>query len=152
MEIVRVFLERDLGEGRRRIEPVAGMKFRERGPQHPILEGGKDLVADPLVERHPAAARRFLIDHARAENGIGFLCNERRDQLRQFFRSVLAVAVNEGNDVEPVIDRVAVPEFLVSAVALVHRRPQNGDLKSGISLLITEPVPEGVVLGRIVYD
>ena len=60
--------------------------------------------------------------------------------------------MDERDDVESVIDRVAITELLVAAVSLVLRRPQNGDLERRILLLITEAVPKRVVLGRIVDD
>ena len=79
MKIIRVFFERDLRQRRRRVEPVTGMKFGERRPQHSILERGQDLVADPFVSRHAARARRLFVNHARTENGIGFLGQKRRE-------------------------------------------------------------------------
>src|ERR1700719_2408015 len=60
--------------------------------------------------------------------------------------------MNESHDVEPVIDRVTVTKLLVATVSLVLRRPQDRDLDSRMSLLITEAVPESVVLRRIVDD
>ena len=47
--------------------------------------------------------------------------SKRREQSGQFFRRVLAVAVDERDDVEAVIDGVAIAEFLVAAVTLVFR-------------------------------
>ena len=77
MEIVRVFLERNLRQRGGRIEPVAGVEFRELRSQHPVLERRQDLVADPFVDRHSALSRRPLVDHARAENRIGLAARQR---------------------------------------------------------------------------
>ena len=47
---------------------------------------------------------------------------ERRDDLRQVLGGVLPVAVEQDDDVEPVLDRPAVPGLLVAAVAEVAGR------------------------------
>ena len=70
-----------------------------------------------------------LVDHPRAEDRVGFTGEERREQSRQLFRRVLAVTMDERDDVEAVIDRVAVAELLVPAVTLVLRGAQDGDLE-----------------------
>ena len=105
------------------------MKLRELRAEHPVLETGQHLVADPFVERHAASARGPFVDHARAEDRVRFTGEKRREQRRQFFRRVLTVAVDERDDVEAVIDRVAVAELLIPAVALVLRGAENGDLE-----------------------
>ena len=74
------------------------------------------------------------------------------EQLRQFLWRVLAIAVYERDDIETVVDRVAVAEFLVAAVTLIFRCAQDSNLEGGISLLITKAVDEGFVLGKIVDD
>lgn len=55
-------------------------------------------------------------------------------------------------DVETVVDRVAVAEFLVTAVTLILRCAENRDLEGRISLLIAETLNESFVLGKIVDD
>src|SRR5438132_14422848 len=60
--------------------------------------------------------------------------------------------MNERNDVESVINRVAIPQFLIATVPLVFGRTQNRNLESRILLLKTESSCEGVVLRRIVDD
>src|SRR5476649_861494 len=60
--------------------------------------------------------------------------------------------MHERDDVEAIVDRVAVSELLVAAVTLVLRRAQNRDLEGGVSLLITQPIDESVVVRRIVDD
>ena len=60
--------------------------------------------------------------------------------------------MNERDDVEAVIDRVAVSELLIAAVTLVLRGAQNGNLEGRVSLLIAQSVDERVVLRRIVDD
>ena len=152
MEIVRVFLERNLREGRGGIEPVTGVKLGQLRAEHPVLEPGQDLVADPFVGRHSAAARRPFVDHARAEHRIRFVARERREQLRQFLRRILSVAMHKRDDVETVVDCVAVAEFLIAALTLVSLSAQDSDLEGGVSLLITQTIDEGVGLRRIVDD
>ena len=49
---------------------------------------------------------------------------------------------------KPLIDRVAVTEFLVSAVALIFRRAQDGDFESECPLLIAKTILESVVLSK----
>src|SRR3954465_13998187 len=111
-----------------------------------VLEGGQDLVADPFIERHPASARRSPIDHARTEDRVCFSGHKGREQLRQFLRRVLPVAMNERHDIEPIVDGVAISEFLVPAVTLVLRRAQNGDFKGGLLALESYAISERRVL------
>ena len=73
------------------------------------------------------------MDHARAENRVRFALEQRLEQGRQLFRRILAVAVHQRDEIEAVVDRVAVAELLVAAVALVDRRAQNGDLERNAS-------------------
>ena len=103
------------------------MKFAQLRAEHRVLEIRQDLVAHPFVERHAAVERILLVDHARAEDRIGVFVDERLEQDGQLFRRVLAVAMDQGDDVEAVVDRVAVAELLVAAVALVLRRAQDRD-------------------------
>ena len=152
MKILRVPLERNLRQRAGRVEPVAGMKLREPGAEHPVLEIGQDLVADPFVERHAAGAGGAFVDHARTEDGFGFAVDQRPEEGGKFFRRVLAIAMDERDDVEAVIDGVAVAELLVAAVALVLRGAQDGDLKSRMFLLVTQPVEESPVARGIVDD
>ena len=140
-----IAFERQLRERVGGIQAIAGVKLRQVRLQHPVLESGQDLVADPFVVRHPARSRRFLVDHARTEDGIGFVPNQRSKQLRQFFRRILAVAVQEGDDIESVIDGVAITELLVTAVTLVLRRPEHGDLERRTLMLKAQPFDESIV-------
>ncbi len=109
-----------------------------------VLEGGEHLVAHPFVERHAAVERVLLVDHARTEDGVGVLFDERLEEDGQLFRRVLAVAVDEGDDVEALLDGVAVAELLVAAVALVHRIAQDGDLEIAEAVLALEAGAKGL--------
>src|SRR5450631_414514 len=60
--------------------------------------------------------------------------------------------MDQRHDVESVVDRVAKSQFLVSAVSLVLRRPQDRDLERGISLLKPQAVAEGIVFGEVIDD
>ena len=71
--------------------------------------------------RSTAPASAAVREEARTEDGLGLARDEGGEQLRQAFRRVLAIAVDEGDVVEAVFDGVPVAEFLVAAVHLVER-------------------------------
>ena len=78
--------------------------------------------------------------------------DKRGEQVRQFLRRILAVAMDQGDEVEAVVDSVPVAELLVAAVALVDRGAQDGDLEALDGLLMRHAGGESVVLRRIVDD
>ena len=52
---------------------------------------------------------------------VGLAVAQRAEQVGQAFRRVLAVAVEQRDEIEAVLDRVVVADLLVAAVALVDR-------------------------------
>ena len=119
VEAVAVLLERDPRERGEVERAVARVPLREDEPRDAVLEAGQDLVADVLVERHPAAARAAGGEHPRPEHDVRPAVEQRGDHLRQHLRRVLAVAVEEHGDVAAVLGQPAVAELLVAAVAEV---------------------------------
>ena len=60
--------------------------------------------------------------------------------------------MDERDDVEAVIDGVAVAEFLVAAVALVFRGAKNGDFESGMRLLVAQAIQKSLISRGVVDD
>ena len=152
MEIVRVPLEGNLRERLHGIQPVAAVKLAELRAEQRVLKLREHLIADPFVERHPAFERVGFVDHPRAKHGVRFLSQKWFYQLRQLLRRVLPVAVDERHDVESVIDRVAVAEFLIAAVALIFRVAQHHDLERPALPLALQPGVKSGVLAEVVDD
>ena len=117
-----------------------------------VLEAGEDLVADVFVERHATPEGAALGHHARAEYGAGLARDERGEQIGELFRGVLAIAMDEGDEVESVVDGVAVAELLVAAVALVEGGAEDGDPEAFDGFLVSEAGGEGVVFRGVVDD
>jgi hypothetical protein len=65
--------------------------------------------------------------HARAEHGVALAGHEWVDQSVDHLGGVLAVAVQQHHDVEPVLDGPAVARLLVAAVAEVDRVADHGE-------------------------
>ncbi len=82
-----------------------------------VLGGREDPVAHVLVTRHSPAECATGIEHPRAEHRVGVAVDDRRQQVGHLLRGVLAIAVQEHDDIPPVIDGVAVSGLLVAAVA-----------------------------------
>ncbi len=127
MEIVGVALERNLFERVDRVEPVAGMELGEVRAEERVLEPGQHFVAEEFVKGHPALARPAPGHHAGTEHGVGFPGDQRGEQFGQALGGILAVAVDQRDEIETVFDGVAVAEFLVAAVTLVFGVAQDGD-------------------------
>src|SRR5512132_2449316 len=119
VKVIGVAVEWQLLKRRHRINSIPGMKLTQVCPQQPILKRSEDFIADQLIERHTALARRPSVEHSRAEHGIGSPLIERLQKLRQHLRRILAVAVKQRNEIEIVLDRIVIPYFLIAAVALV---------------------------------
>ena len=60
--------------------------------------------------------------------------------------------MDECDDVEAVIDGVAIAEFLVPAVALVFRGAKNGDLERRMRLLVAQAIEKSLISRRVVDD
>ena len=103
MEVVRVQLERHLCERGDRIDAVARMKLAERRAEHAVLEPAQNSVADELVQRHAAAARAAFLEHPRSEHCVGAALAQRPDEIRKTLRRVLAVAVDQRDEIEAAV-------------------------------------------------
>jgi hypothetical protein len=147
VEVVGVALEGDAFEGWDGVEAVAAVEFAQLGAEHDVLVAGEDLVADPFVEGHAAGEGVLFAEHAGAEDGVGFSFDEWGDECGEFFGGVLSVAVDEGDDVEAVVDGVAVAEFLVAAVALVDGVAEGGDAEVPSIDFGLYALGEGLVFG-----
>ncbi len=97
------------------------MELGQRGSEERVLNGGEDPVSDPLVERHPALQGLARLHHPAAEHCVGLAGGQRLQKVGQALRSVLAVPVDHGDQIELVRDRVGVPRLLVAAVPLIDR-------------------------------
>ena len=76
-------------------------------------------------------------------------------RLGQALRRVLAVAVDQRDEIKPVLDGVAVAEFLVAAVTLVFGVAQDGNLEAAVVVMgpdVVEAGVEGVVRRGVVDD
>ena len=84
------------------------------------------------------------VHHARPENGLGFARDQRREQIGQTFRRVLAVAVDERDEIETVLNGIAITELLIAAVALVLGVAQDRDLQPAVVLMAGNVVDAGL--------
>src|SRR5438067_8024489 len=134
------------------IHAESALEFREASPEERVLHRRQDPVPDELVDRHPAAKGTERRHHPAAEHGVDFTLAEVRNEPRNLLLSVLPVAVEHGDQIEALADRVAVPHFLVAAVPLVVLVAEHShgnfpvlDLKFAADL-------ESAIAGRIVDD
>ena len=153
VKIIGVEREGQGGQGIHPIDPVAGVEFRQRGPEQAVLAGGQDPVADEFIGRHAAGAGGALGHHARPEHRIGFPRRGRSDQVRQAFRCILAVAMDQRDDVKALPDGEIEPDLLVAAIALVDRIVEHMDREAAVARgAVAHGRPEGVIMGLVVDD
>jgi hypothetical protein len=101
------------------------MELAQRRAQHAVLKSAQDPVADELVERHAPPKGTALFEHARAEHRVGLAVAQRTHEVREALGRVLAVAVNQRDEVEVLLDGEVVADLLVAAVPLVDRVEQH---------------------------
>ena len=152
VEAVAVGLERDARQRGNRERAVAAVPLAQRHPGHGVLECGQDAVADELVRGHPAAASGATLQHPRPEHDLGVAGDERGDHRGEQFGRVLAVAVEEHDDVQALLDRPPVAVLLVAPVAEVARLADDGERQIGAPPLVAAADVLGVVLGVVVAD
>ena len=152
VEAVRVLLEGDAGQRGHREGPVAGVPLGEVQAAHGVLEAGEDAVADVLVERHPTVPGGAGHHHARAHHHISLVRLQRGHDVRQQLRRVLAVAVQHDDEVEALLDRPAIPELLVAAVAQVAGLTDHRDRQARLLPLHLDAHGVGVVSRVVVAD
>ena len=121
-------------------------------PGQRVLRRGEDAVADVLVQRHAPAPGRARVEHPRSEDGVALAVLEGGDDLVEDLGRVLAVAVQQDDDVEIVLDRPLVAGLLVAAVAEVAGLADDGQRQVGHQLLVAEPDEVGGVLAVVVAD
>ena len=152
MEVVRVALEWNPRERLHGVKPVAAVEFAELRAEQRILKLRQHLIPDPFVKRHPTFERIGFVDHPRPENSVGFIRQKWTHQFGQLLRGVLSVSVNQRDNVESVVDRVAVAEFLIAAVSLVLRIAEHHHFeRSTLNLAFQAGLKSGV-LAEVVDD
>ena len=92
------------------------------------------------------------LEHPRAEHGVGLAALERRHHVGEQLGRVLAVAVEQHDDVEAVVDRPLVAGLLVAAVAEVPRVADDLERQVVGQLLVAERHEVGAVLAGVVAD
>ena len=152
VEAVAVALEGQPSQRLDRVRPVARVPLGQPDAGHGVLDRGQDAVADELVQRHAATARRAGVEHAGAEHGVGLAGEQRGDHLGEQLGGVLAVAVQQHDDVEVRVDRGAVAPLLVAAVAKVLLVAGHLDGQIGIELLVADGDQVRLVLAVVVAD
>ena len=85
---------------------VAGVELATGAcPSSRFWNRGQDAVADALVERHAARARRAAVHHARAEHGVGLAVAQRRASSRGMHSGAYCPSpCSERHEVEAVLD------------------------------------------------
>ena len=116
VEVVRVGLEVEVGEGVDPVGAVPAVPLAEVESGHGVLDAREDLVADELVERHAALAGVALDDHPGAEDRVCIAGQQRGHQVLDALRRVLAVGVQQHHHVQSPFDGPAVAGLLVAAV------------------------------------
>ena len=152
VEAVAVGLERDRRQRRHRQGPIAAVPLAEREPGDGVLDAGEHPVADVLVQRHPTLAGVAAGHHPGAEDHLGVAAHDRLDDIGQQLGGVLAVTVEQHDDVEAVLDGPAVAELLVAAVAEVAGLADDRQRQPGLPLLVLQAHRLRVVVGVVVAD
>ena len=150
VEVVRIELKRDRAECLDLVGAIAGVELGEVAAEHPVLDRGQHLVADPLVNRHAAAQRLPALDHPRRDQRVRLPQLSWRHDLRQILGRVLPVPVKEDDVVVALLDRVQIAELLVAAVAPVERRAQHGHVVEAQPLSGRARGLEGEIARRVV--
>jgi hypothetical protein len=151
VEVVGVGREVDVLEGVHPVGPVAAVPLAQVEPGQPVLESGEDLVADELVERHPTLPGGAGTHHPRAEDCVRLAGEQRCHDALDDLRRVLAVAVQQDDDIEAVTDRPLVAGLLVPAVPEVLRVAHHGHRHPGPGL-VGQADRVGVVRAGVVAD
>ena len=127
------------------------MKLRQTQIQRPVLKERQNLIPDVLVHRHPPRQRApELLHHPRSEHRVRLARHQRMVHVSQNLRRILPIAMQQHNNVEPLVHEVRVAQDLIPAVPLVHRVLENFDLRVRINLQIPQRQLKRLVLTRIV--
>src|SRR5436309_8466703 len=144
MKLVRALFKRQLSQGFAGIGPESGMILGELHPQRPVFDSSEELVPEKLVQRHAALQR--MTGHAGTEDQIGLPLQNRLNEIRDMFGSVLNVSMKHHDNVIPVLDGVTQASLLVAAIAKIARIPVHVEIRDIVQELVARPGPEGVVL------
>ena len=87
---------------------------------------GRELIGNSLVERHSTQQHLPSVDHARAEDQIRPIFQDRQDHFLDHLRRILPVTAQKDQRIEVVLDRIIEADFLIPAVSLVVRIAQHG--------------------------
>src|SRR5260370_40008751 len=101
------------------------MELGERAAEHAVLEGRQYLIAHILVQWHAAFQRTESFHHPRAKYGIGFTVQEGFEKLREAFRGILAVSMDQCDDIELLLHCIVETKFLIPSIALIDRVEQH---------------------------
>ena len=93
VEVVRVLLEGKMSERGHREGAIAGVELGQVHAEHRVFGPRQNAIADELIQGHAAFAGRALVHHARAEHGVRFPGDERREQVVHSLGGVLSVPV-----------------------------------------------------------
>jgi len=144
--------EGDLAEGFDGVGAVAGVEFGKTGADEVVFEEGEDTVAEEFIEGHVAFAGGAWDEHSGAQDHIGGVCFEWGEEVLDDFGGVLAVAVEEDDEVEIAVHGILVATGLVAAVHEVNGVADDGEASAFEVFLDFEADLVGVVLGGVVED
>ena len=144
--------EADAPQRRHRIGPVAAVELAERVRISAFCMDVSTRLPTYLYSGIPPRSAPNARHHPAAEDRVGLAVAQRGQQLRHLLRRVLAVAVQQDDEVEPALDRERVADLLVAAVALVELVAQHRHPDLGVGLLVLASERVGPVFRRVVDD
>ncbi len=146
------FVQRNAAQGLHGIGAVSGMEFRQARAEQRVLHPGQNLVSVVLVGRHVSAEGRAGNHHARTHHHIGLPGLKRLQQIAHHLRSVLAIAMEQNDDVKTLLHGVLVSPSLIAAIHQVHRVPVDGQMRAFPLLLDGLADLVGAVLAGVIED
>jgi hypothetical protein len=117
----------EFGQGVHVVGSVTRMKLRQSRPQGPVLQRGQYPVPEIFVQRHPAVSGSARLHHPRSEHGIAFATDQRLDHRRDQLGRILAVPVQEHDDIEVMFDGEPISGLLIAAVTEIPGVPDHRD-------------------------
>ena len=143
--------EIELRQGVQVIGAISAVKLREVHSQRAILQDGEDAVAGILIQRHASLQRPPVgAHHARAEHGVRLARDQRAVKLRQNLRRVLPVAMQQHDDVEALLDEIAIARLLIASIAQISGMLQYLQLGHVANRLDAHSQFEGAIRAGIV--
>src|SRR5437867_3945574 len=139
MKLIRALFKGHLSQGFAGISPKAGVVFGELHSERPIFDSGEEIVPEECVHRHAALQR--VTGHAGTEDQIGLPLQNRLNEIRDMFGSVLNVSMKHHDNVIPVLDGVPQASLLVAAIAKIARIPVHVEIRDIVQELVARPGP-----------